>query len=144
MSQACNLLYLMHHSVPQMNYGPQPPIPPKTSTTSRLPPPPRSPGRVFCVQFWSLLHGQDHLILSNSIRSTMIKTLYFFRMFSRRELIFYEICSHTILVSISGDHAANVAETKRLYYLVLDFRYSIMIPPIKRSWCWIFGYFCRF
>ena len=43
---------------------------PHSLSPARPPPPPGPPPLVqFCVQFWSLLNGQqDHLVLSNSIR----------------------------------------------------------------------------
>ena len=48
---------------------------PSTCRSPTTPPPstphpldPHHPLAEFCVHFWSLFHGQDHLVLSNSIR----------------------------------------------------------------------------
>ena len=45
---------------PQTPGSPPPPVPPYQPTPSS-----HHPLAEFCVQFWSLFHEQDHLVLSN-------------------------------------------------------------------------------
>ena len=66
-----------HHPTPWPNHPyhltptiPYPLTPPPPTPLTHLPLWPPPPWQEFCVQFWSLFHGQDHLVLSNSIRKT--------------------------------------------------------------------------
>ena len=73
------------HSVPPPldlhTWPPPPPLDPHLHHPSIPRPPSRTspnhhPVAEFCIQFWTLFHGQDHLVLSNSKRWTIIIALW--------------------------------------------------------------------